>query len=85
MGYTHYWSFLRPSNNFEDEYINVLLDINLGLKNLDKSIVLRGGDGTGTPEFTRERICFNGDGQQGLDNETCGSLFTLIVKSNNRV
>jgi hypothetical protein len=70
MGYTHYWSFLRPSNNFEDEYINVLLDINLGLKNLDKSIVLRGGDGTGTPEFTRERICFNGDGQQGLGHET---------------
>ncbi len=62
--------FFKTSNNFEDEYINVLLDINLGLKNLDKSIVLRGGDGTGLPEFTRERICFNGDGQQGLDHET---------------
>ena len=70
MGYTHYWNYTKPSKDFDDEYINVLLDINLGLKNLDKSIVLRGGDGTGTPEFTRERICFNGDGQQGLDHET---------------
>ena len=70
MGYTHYWNYTKPSKDFDDEYINVLLDINLGLKNLDKSIVLRGGDGTGLPEFTRERICFNGDGQQGLDHET---------------
>jgi hypothetical protein len=70
MGYTHYWNYKKPSNNFDSEFINVQLDITLGLRHLNNGIVLRGGDGTGNPEFTPVFICFNGDGEQGLDHET---------------
>jgi hypothetical protein len=32
--------------------------------------IIRGFDGTGAPEFTKERISFNGDGGNGFDHET---------------
>lgn len=71
MGYTHYWNYKKKSPNFEQEMINVHLDIQTGLKHIDREkIVLRGGDGTGNPEFTTESIIFNGDGSVGLDHET---------------
>ena len=71
MGYTHYWNYKVPQKNFQEKFIDVQLDISIGLRHIDKSeIVLRGGDGTGNPEFTNEVICFNGDGERGLDHET---------------
>ena len=71
MGYTHYWNYKKKSPNFEQEMINVHLDIQTGLRHIDRDkIVLRGGDGTGNPEFTTESIIFNGDGNVGLDHKT---------------
>ena len=36
----------------------------------DKFFTLHNGLGEGVPEFTEERICFNGDASKGLDHET---------------
>ena len=35
-----------------------------------KSAVLCGGDGTGSPKFTKDLIIFNGDATDGMDHET---------------
>lgn len=69
MGYTHYWNYKKKSDNFDNEFTDVQMDITLGLRHTN-DIVLRGGNGLGLPEFTKDRICFNGDGERGLDHET---------------
>jgi hypothetical protein len=70
MGYTHYWNLPKKGKNYEQEMIYVSMDIKRILEIVPKDIVLRGGDGTGEPEFYKELICFNGDGSKGLDHET---------------
>jgi hypothetical protein len=70
MGYTHYWNLKKKGQNYDQEFLNVKLDIDRILRVVPNDIVLRSGDGTGKPEFKKEFICFNGDGSKGLDHET---------------
>jgi len=70
MGYTHYWNLTKKPSNFKEGMMNVQLDIQQILRVKPNDIVLRGGDGSGSPDFTNEFICFNGDGSKGLDHET---------------
>lgn len=71
MGYTHYWNYGKQSPNFKTEMIDVHLDIKTCLNHIDRTkIVLRDGNGTGTPQFTSDVIIFNGDGNVGLNHET---------------
>ena len=71
MGYTSYWSYSpKPTVTSKDPIQVVIDEIKTLLKQLPKSVVLRGGDGTGEPIFTTKEICFNGDGDKGLDHET---------------
>jgi len=70
MGYTHYWNLTKKPSNFKEGMMNVQLDIQQILRVKPNDIVLRGGDGSGSPDFTNEFISFNGDGSKGLDHET---------------
>lgn len=70
MGYTHYWNLKKKPSNYKEGWLNVQLDIQKILRVKSNDIILRGGDGSGSPEFTNELICFNGDGSKGLDHET---------------
>lgn len=70
MGYTHYWNLKKKPSNYKEGWLNVQLDIQKILRVKSNDIILRGGDGSGSPEFTNEFICFNGDGSKGLDHET---------------
>lgn len=70
MGYTHYWNLKKKPSNYKEGWLNVQLDIQKILRVKSNDIILRGGDGSSSPEFTNEFICFNGDGSKGLDHET---------------
>lgn len=70
MGYTHYWNLKTKPSNYDEGFMNVQLDIQKILRVKPNDIILRGGDGTGEPEFKSEFICFNGNGEDNLDHET---------------
>ena len=82
MGYTHYWKQKRVSTNYKEQANKVLTEVNVLLERIpqnsetagghyhDEKIVLCSGDGTGKPDISKERICFNGDEKRCLDHET---------------
>ena len=82
MGYTHYFNLKEIPKDIDKQYLNVLLDLQVINRNLppystsaggsykEYPIVLRDGSGEGSPEFSNECICFNGDGKLGLHHES---------------
>ena len=70
MGYTHYWKLKEKPTNYNEGWLKVQNDIQKIMDVKPANIILRGGDGSGSPEFTNEFICFNGDGNMQLDHET---------------
>ena len=77
MGFTHYWRYSPQTKVTSKTQAQVVIDeISILLDKLPKSIVLRGGLGTGKPVFTTNEINFNGDGNKDLDHETFYFAFT---------
>ena len=82
MGYTHYWNqysdFTDEEWDFAREFFHKGLELLAGSSEFAttaqewdvKSVVIRGWDGIREPEFTDERVSFNGDRSQGLDHES---------------
>ena len=81
MGYTHYWKQKTVPTNYKEQVNKVLIEVHVLLERMpvmattagqdgDEKIILCGGDGTGRPDISKERICFNGDEKRGLDHET---------------
>lgn len=83
MGYTSYWNTRKVKGNITPEQIeNVLKETRIfkrkkplystsaGQDDRTHLLYLRGGDGTGNPEFTNTHICFNGNGKEDMDHET---------------
>ena len=67
MGYTNYW--YRTDKPITQEFVDGVKRI---IKESEKKgISIRGGDGTGEPEVTLEKISFNGNAEFGLDYESC--------------
>jgi len=67
MGYTHYWT---PKTVDEKTWKKFLKDAKELHKNLPNKIKIRGGLGTGKPEFSKNAIYLNGDEKRGLNHET---------------
>ncbi len=81
MGYTHYWNQKTVPTHYKEKVNKVLIEVQILLERMplmattagqdgDEKIILCGGDGTGKPDISNERICFNGDEKRGLDHET---------------
>ena len=81
MGYAHYWNYSPKKKSSVDSKKTILNEIDIMLKNLpdhsksgggyyDDLIELKGGMGTGDPEFTEKLISFNGDKSKDLGHET---------------
>jgi hypothetical protein len=85
MGYTHYWKFTQNPKDIKDGEKKFKKAVELLKKCLAKvpaeldvpyygknTFKLAGGNGTGKPVFTDEKVCFNGfDGDEDLSHETC--------------
>lgn len=82
MGYTHYWKLKTLPENFQEQSLKVVTEVQTLIETMssnsetagghynEERIILRGGDGTGKPEITKDYICFNGDRKKHLDYET---------------
>lgn len=82
MGYTHYWDLKNPTSKTKQQFIDVMMDVEMIMNSLPKfstsagghyksyPLVLRNGLGEGVPVITSQEIIFNGDGSEGLDHET---------------
>jgi len=82
MGYTHYWKLKTVPENYKEQFPKVITEVQMLIERMptnsetagghfnEDKVILRGGDGTGKPDISKERICFNGDGKKGLDHET---------------
>lgn len=81
MGYTHYWKLKTVPENYKEQFPKVVTEVQMLIERMptnsetagghfnEDKVILRGGDGTGKPDISKERICFNGDGKKGLDHE----------------
>jgi hypothetical protein len=82
MGYTHYWDLKNPTKKNSQQFIDVMLDVEVIMSNLPKfstsagghykqyPIVVKNGLGEGLPIITRKEILINGDASENLDHET---------------
>jgi len=82
MGYTHYWKLKTVPENYKEQSVKVITEVGILLERMpaicetagssydEDKIILCGGDGTGKPDISKERICFNGERKKGLNNET---------------
>jgi hypothetical protein len=79
MGYTHYFTPKKASPKKWDELLKQVKKLHEALPaNTDTAggyssndpLTIKGGLGKGEPEFSKKVICFNGDGDKGLDHET---------------
>ena len=86
MGYTHYWKFTQNPKDIKNGEKKFKKAVELLKKCIAKvpaeldvpyygkvPFVLAGGNGTGEPVFTDEKVCFNGldDGENDYSHETC--------------
>ena len=81
MGYTHYWDY-KPQPGDTLKFKDVLREVLILKKKMPENsetaggnyseypITLRNGAGKGLPTINETEICFNGDGNKGLDHET---------------
>lgn len=78
MGYTNYYRTPRVMNKAKFKKLAEELNVAAGFmpgnhssaNSGDESVILRGGNGEGEPEFNGELISFNGDAETGNDHET---------------
>jgi len=67
MGYTHYFYTKSTSQKRFDNYAETCKVLHNALP---ETLVIRGGDGTGTPLFGEDLVLFNGDYETEDDYET---------------
>ena len=81
MGYTHYYTPKESTSKKFEEFSTRCKKLYEALPEKsgtaggyasDQKIEIRGGDGTGKPEFTKEKVWFNGNSKNGTDHETLG-------------
>jgi hypothetical protein len=82
MGYTHHWYFKKCIADSPERFAEFSADCKKLYENLpefsnsaggyysDVPIIIKGGDGTGEPEFTNTEVIFNGDATDDMDHET---------------
>jgi len=79
MGYTHYWTSKEVSKEQFAEFVSVCKKLRGKLPKttntaggyyLSDSVVIKGWDGTGKPQFDQKGVGFNGDAADDLDHET---------------
>ena len=67
MGYTRYWN--RTDKKIDDDFISFCNEV---FKTCEKlGIGIRDWNGFGDPTIGKDYIAFNGNGELGLDHETC--------------
>lgn len=82
MGYSHSWDLKNPIPKNKQQFIDVMMDVEMIMNSLPKfstsagghykdyPLVLRNGLGEGVPVITSQEIIFNGDRSEGLHHET---------------
>lgn len=82
MGYTHYWNFKSPTENYTEQKKKALMEIEVLLERLPKNsntagayyesepLKIKGGDGDTKFELHEKDIWLNGDAKLGMDHET---------------
>jgi hypothetical protein len=82
MGYTHYWNFKSPTENYTEQKRKALMEIEVLLERMPKHstsaggyylndpLKIKGGDGVAKFELKEKDIWLNGDAKDGYDHGT---------------
>lgn len=82
MGYTHYWEFKTPTENYTEQKKKALMEIEVLLERMPKHsnsagsyyanelLKIKGGDGEAKFELNGRDLWINGDAKDGFDHET---------------
>jgi len=88
MGYTHYWNLKNPTKKTKQQFIDVMLDVDMIMNSLPKfstsagghyrdyPLVVKNGLGEGSPITNNTEILINGDASEDLDHETFSFEYT---------
>ena len=80
MGYTHYYYRQKELDkkkfqDFKDDVVKLHRSLpehtnSAGGYHTHQRVIIKGGDGTGSPHFSIDGICFNGDKEKDMYHET---------------